>query len=444
MKLRIPPKVKSILEQLQARGYEAYAVGGCVRDSILGREPNDWDITTSARPEQVKEIFRRTVDTGIQHGTVTVLLGAEGFEVTTYRIDGDYLDGRHPESVSFTASLEEDLKRRDFTINAMAYNDRDGLVDLFDGMGDLQRHRIRCVGKAEERFGEDALRILRAVRFSAQLDFPIEEKTRQAAAEAAETLSKVSAERICTELIKLITSPHPEVLKEAWDMGITRVILPEFDALEATEQNTPYHCYNVGDHTLKAMQEVPADRLLRLTMLLHDIAKPDRKTTDENGRDHFKGHGPAGVAKAEAVMRRLKLDNATIQQVKTLITYHDWRMQPEKKQVRRAMNKVGTDLFPALMQVQLADALAQSDYQREEKLQRIRGVQQCAAEILESRDCVTLKQLAIGGRDLMQLGCSPGPGIGRLLQQALELVLEDPEKNSRGTLLAWAAEQLKK
>ena len=262
--IELPERVKEILDTIMEAGYEAYAVGGCIRDSILGRKPNDWDITTSASPYEIKELFRRTVDTGIQHGTVTVMMDKEGFEVTTYRIDGDYKDGRHPSEVTFTASLKEDLRRRDFTINAMAYNEQNGLVDIFGGMQDIADGVIRCVGEPRERFSEDALRIMRAVRFSAQLGYQIEEKTKAAIEELAPTLKKISAERIQVELVKLVTSKHPEELLTAYETGITSVILPEFDLCMETEQHNPHHLYNVGMHTIHAMEVIPADKVLRL------------------------------------------------------------------------------------------------------------------------------------------------------------------------------------
>ena len=294
MKLTIPSNAEKILHILEENGYEAYVVGGCVRDSILGRTPDDWDITTSASPEQVKELFHRTVDTGLQHGTVTVLMDKEGYEVTTYRVDGDYEDGRHPKQVMFTSSLEEDLKRRDFTINAMAYHPVRGLVDLFHGMEDMQAKIIRCVGDPMERFHEDALRILRAVRFSAQLGFTIEKETKNGIRVLAPNLKCVSAERIQTELVKLLVSPHPDYLRVAYETGITKEFLPEFDRCMETEQNTPHHCYTVGEHILHSLMLVRPDKVLRLTMLLHDIAKPVMRKTDENGRDHFKMHAADG------------------------------------------------------------------------------------------------------------------------------------------------------
>ncbi|MEE0954351.1 MAG: HD domain-containing protein [Eubacterium sp.] len=431
MKIQLPASVNYILDLLHSADYEAYAVGGCIRDSILGREPNDWDITTSARPEEVKKIFRRTVDTGIQHGTVTVLVGDHAHEVTTYRVDGEYKDGRHPESVAFTASLAEDLKRRDFTINAMAYNEEDGLVDLYGGMEDIQKGVIRCVGDPEERFTEDALRILRAMRFAAQLDFKIDRLTVNAVIKLAGNLEKISAERICTELIKLITSGHPEYLKGAYEAGITRIILPEFDRMMETPQHNPHHCYNVGDHTIAAMQNVPAEKILRLTMLLHDIGKPLVRTTDERGIDHFKTHAEAGSKLAEKILRRLKLDNDTIDDVKTLILYHDWRVPAQKKAVRRALNKIGERLFPSFLLVQRADALAQSDYQRQEKLERIEKVKSLAEEILEEKECFSLKDLAVTGRDLIEWGIPKGPEIGRLLHVALDAVIDEPSVNTK-------------
>lgn len=434
MRLVIPPKAEYILQTLEKAGYEAYVVGGCVRDCILGRNPNDWDITTSARPEQVKALFRRTVDTGLVHGTVTVMLEKEGFEVTTYRVDGEYEDGRHPKEVSFTASLTEDLKRRDFTINAMAYNPTRGLVDLFDGTGDMQEKVIRCVGNPMERFTEDALRILRAVRFSAQLGFSIAENTWQGLICLAPNLRHVSAERIQTELLKLLVSPHPDYLRRAYETGITKIILPEFDACMETQQNTPHHCFSVGEHTLKSLCNIRADKVLRLTMLLHDIGKPMVKRTDENGRDHFKTHGPEGEKMAVRILRRLKLDNDTIGKVSRLIKWHDFRPNPDMVSVRRAVHKVGEDLFSMYLEVQRADILAQSQYRREEKLARLAAVQACYEEILNQKQCLSLKDLAITGKDLIEQGYRPGKEIGTTLNALLEHVLEFPEDNTKEIL----------
>ena len=295
MTIQLPEKVNQIIHTLQDHGFEAYAVGGCVRDSILGRIPDDWDITTSATPLETKSLFARTFDTGIEHGTITVLLDKDAFEVTTYRVDGKYEDSRHPSEVTFTRSLKEDLLRRDFTINAMAYNETDGLVDIFGGMQDLKEKTIRCVGNARARFGEDALRILRAVRFAAQLGFSIEEETKQGIRELVPNLANISAERIQVELIKLLVSPNPKLLRDAYELGITKVILPEFDEMMLTEQETPHHMYCVGEHTIKSIETIRADKVLRLTMLLHDIAKPMMKTIDVNGVAHFKMHDVKGA-----------------------------------------------------------------------------------------------------------------------------------------------------
>ena len=435
MILEIPKNAETILHILENAGYEAYVVGGCVRDSILGRKPDDWDITTSAKPEQVKELFHRTVDTGLQHGTVTVLMEKEGYEVTTYRVDGEYEDGRHPKEVTFTASLEEDLKRRDFTINAMAYNPSGGLVDLFGGLEDIDRKIIRCVGDPLERFTEDALRIMRAVRFSAQLGFSIEEETRKALKVLAPNLKHVSAERIQVELVKLLMSPHPDYLRTAYEAGITAEFLPEFDACMETAQNTPHHCYTVGEHILHSLCHVRADRVLRITMLLHDIGKPVVRKTDENGRDHFKTHGNAGEKMAGQILRRLKFDNDTIRKVTRLVKWHDDRPEGTLKSVRRAVNRIGEDLFPLYLEVQQADMLAQSLYRRREKQARLDSVRDAYRQIIEEKQCVSLKTLAVTGRDLIENGYRPGREIGEKLEKLLNLVLEDPEKNQKEILL---------
>ena len=434
-RIDVPEKVEHIIDTLTAAGHEAYAVGGCVRDALLGREPADWDITTSASPYEVKALFSRTIDTGIQHGTVTVMLGKEGFEVTTYRVDGEYEDCRHPKEVQFTKSLLEDLKRRDFTINAMAYNPAEGLIDEFDGAGDLKRGIIRCVGDAEARFGEDALRMMRAVRFGAQLGFELEEQTREAVKKLCENLRKVSAERIQTELVKMLVSPHPDRILEAWDLGITGVMLPEFDACMTTSQNTPHHCYTVGEHILHSLCHVRADKVLRITMLLHDIGKPVVRKTDENGRDHFKMHGIAGEKMAAQILRRLKFDNDTTRKVTRLVKWHDDRPEGMTKAVRRAVNRIGEDLFPYYLEVQQADMLAQSDYRRTEKQERLDKVKEAYETIINEHQCVSLKTLAVTGKDLIEAGYKPGREIGETLNRLLEVVLVDPQKNQKEILL---------
>lgn len=442
--IQLPEKVKLIIQRITDAGYEAYAVGGCIRDSILVRIPDDWDITTSASPLQVKEIFGYTIDTGIKHGTVTVMIGGEGFEVTTYRIDGEYEDNRHPREVIFTPCLEEDLKRRDFTINAMAYNDSTGLVDIFDGIGDIEKKLIRCVGNPWERFSEDALRIMRAVRFSAQLGYFIEENTRKAIRQLAADLMHISAERIQAELVKLVVSPNPEYLRTAYELGITKVILPEFDVCMETKQNNPHHCYSVGEHTLVSMGAIAPDKVLRLAMLFHDIGKPETITVDEMGISHFHGHPAVSEKIAETVLKRLKFDNHTIDQVCRLVKYHDYYVELTQRSVRRAMMKVGEDIFPLLLQVKKADMEAQSSYQRKEKEEHLRTVEKLYGQIISQKQCVSLKTLAVSGRDLIgQMGMEPGKKIGEVLAYLLDYVVEDPTRNEKEILIKEAQRHLK-
>lgn len=442
MKIELPNKVLFIINNLQLHGFEAYAVGGCVRDSILAKTPEDWDITTSAKPREIKALFRRTIDTGIEHGTVTVMIGQEAFEVTTYRIDGAYEDSRHPKEVMFTELLEEDLKRRDFTINAMAYNDEVRLVDVFGGMKDLNRHLIRCVGNPTERFKEDALRILRAVRFSAQLDFPIEAYTADAITKLAPTLANISAERIQVELVKLLTSDHPEKIMEAYKLGITQVILPEWDAMVGIEQNTSHHQYDVAEHTVHSLKAVKNDKILRLTMLFHDMGKPAARTTDEKGVDHFKGHALISEEIARTVLRRLKFDNETIKMVTRLVCFHDYRIPAIPKSVRRAMNRIGVDLFPYYLAVRVADTKAQSAYERKEKIKNIIEIREIYQQVLLNAECVTLRDLAVTGRDLMGIGMKPGQEMGNMLGELLELVIDDPKKNNKEFLLSYVEEKI--
>lgn len=435
MQIQLPEKVHKIIDTLEEAGFEAYAVGGCVRDSILGREPDDWDITTSAKPEEMKRLFPRTVDTGIKHGTVTVLLGGEGFEVTTYRIDGTYEDGRHPSEVTFTSNLKEDLLRRDFTFNAMAYNERSGLVDLYGGLADIDKQVIRCVGDAVERFEEDALRMLRAVRFSAQLGYRIDEVTGEAVKALAPNLQKISAERIRVELVKLVTSPHPDYLRTAYELGITAQVLPEFDLCMETPQRHRHHCYDVGEHILHSMLGVEPDKVLRLGMLFHDIGKPQTLTVDPDGTTHNKRHPLEGEKITRKVMRRLKFDNDTTDKVTKLVLYHDYDIAPTEAGVRRAVNRIGEDIFPMIFTVRRADIAAQSDYMREEKLAKVAYIEKLYREVLARRDAVTLKDLAISGNDLIAGGMPPGRQIGETLSALLERVLDDPSLNTREILL---------
>ena len=433
--INVPPAAAKILRELEKHGYEAYVVGGCVRDSLLGREPHDWDITTSALPQEVKAIFPRTIDTGLKHGTVTIMINREGYEVTTYRVDGEYLDGRHPSEVTFTASLKEDLQRRDFTINAMAYSEKDGLRDFFDGLSDLRNGRIRAVGDPEKRFGEDALRIMRAVRFAAQLGYDVEDNTVRAMKKLAPTLSRISAERIAAELDKMLLSPHPEKLRMAYECGITAVILPEFDRCMETGQNNPHHIYNVGEHTIVSIMHARPDRVLRLAMLLHDFGKPACKSTDEAGIDHFYGHPDISAEMAEEILRRLKSDNATRISVVALVRSHDRAIRRTETGVRKAVRDIGEDLFPLLLEVKEADAYAQSEYMRREKLEYLEEIRCLYNSIMERKDCLTLRDLAVKGNDLIAAGMEPGRQIGKVLGEMLEDVIRDPEHNVKEYLM---------
>ena len=435
MKISLPKDVEYIINTLQRAGYEAYAVGGCVRDTILNREPDDWDITTSAKPMEIKKLFPVTIDTGIQHGTVTVLRNHVGYEVTTYRIDGEYADNRHPKEVIFTASLKEDLLRRDFTINAMAYNHEDGIIDEYGGLNDISDGIIRCVGNPYDRFSEDALRIMRAVRFSAQLGYRIEEETSKAIVKLAPNLSTISAERINTELTKLLLSPNPDYLRDACRLGITRVVLPEFDKCMECEQVNPHHCYSVGEHTLHSLRFVPNDRVLRYTMLFHDFGKPDTRSVGEDGRMHFYGHPLVSERMASDIMHRLKFDNDTLHAVKLLCRNHDLEIIEDKKHVRRAMNKLGSDNFSKLLMVKRADCMAQSDYKREEKLASLDKLESIYNEIVSAKECVCMKDLAVCGRDLIDLGVKPGPAMGAILDELLSKVIDEPSLNNREVLL---------
>jgi len=431
MKINMPEKARQIVDSLIEHGFEAYIVGGCVRDFVLGKEPKDWDITTSATPNEVKDLFPRTIDTGIEHGTVTVMCGKEGYEVTTYRIDGKYEDHRRPTEVTFTASLTEDLKRRDFTINAMAYNDKEGIIDQFNGIEDLKNRVIRCVGNPSERFDEDALRILRAVRFSAQLGFTIEENTKKAIILQSVFLKDISAERIQVELTKMLVSNYPEKIKDAYEMGITAVVLPEFDEMMKTDQQNPYHIYNVGEHTIEVVKAIEPQPILRWAALLHDVAKPDTKTTDEEGIDHFICHQEVGITKAEEILRRMKLDNYTIEQVKRLVKWHDYGISkvPTKNSFRKTLSKMGIDLFEDYVKIKTADIMGQSEFNKYEKLDILDKLKDMYGEILEDKDCLTVKDLDINGKQLMELGVEQGPNMKVIFNELLKKVLEEPNLN---------------
>lgn len=456
-RLKIPENVRWIIHKLQEAGFEAYAVGGCVRDMLLGRIPQDWDITTSAKPEDVKALFRRTIDTGIEHGTVTVMIDKTGYEVTTYRLDGEYADHRHPKAVVFTPELREDLKRRDFTINAMAYNDETGIVDEFHGKEDIQKKRIRAVGNPIERFDEDALRMLRAVRFAGQLGFSVEEETLEAIRKKADTLTHVSAERIQVELVKLLNSSGAEKLFIAQETGLTKIFFPEFDEMCETTQNNPHHYLDVAHHTMEAVRCInkifdreykagtfsrTKDRsILTLAALLHDVAKPRSKSVDDKGIDHFYGHDIEGAKLAVKILKRLKFDNETIRIVSSIIRVHDNRHEGGEKAMRRFMNRVGVSNMPYLFALQEADLLAQNDYMKEEKKERLNEAKKFFAKIQKAGEAVTVKDLAITGKDLLDMGVKQGPKIGECLSWLLDKVLDEPAWNEKKTLIKLLEEE---
>jgi tRNA nucleotidyltransferase (CCA-adding enzyme) len=423
MKMKIPHHVEFIIDKLNQAGFEAYAVGGCVRDTLLGRVPGDWDITTSARPEEVKALFHRTIDTGIQHGTVTILMDHVGYEVTTYRIDGEYEDGRHPKQVEFTSNLLEDLKRRDFTINAMAYSHATGIVDAFDGMGDLGRRTIRCVGNPIERFTEDALRILRAIRFSAQLDFTIENETWKAISVIAPNIAKVSKERIQVELTKLLLSDHPEKILEVYETGISRYISPAFHEIPVSAQNEAEkepaalaETQTGDENPAVSGKSVPSEKALKYLRQASALPKEKyirwaaflRLTDDET--------------KAVRILRDLKLDNDTISKVKTLVSWSGRPLEADAAAVRHAMSRMTPKVWDALLDLNQYD-------------DEIRAL---SAEIRTRGDCLDLKHLAVTGQDLISAGMQPGRGLGDNLNDLLELVLNDPDKNEKEILLNFA------
>ena len=441
MQMQLPSPVQRALSLLNKAGYEAYAVGGCVRDTMLGKQPMDWDITTSALPEQISSVFAdyRTIPTGIQHGTVTVIVEDMPLEVTTYRIDGAYTDSRHPDEVFFTSSLPEDLRRRDFTINAMAYHPEKGLVDCFSGAADLAAQKITCVGDPERRFTEDALRILRALRFSATLGFAIEKVTADTIHKLAPLLRRVSAERISEELKKLLVGNHVrQVLLDFADVFC--VIIPELQPLIGLRQDNPYHHLTVYEHTVETIAAVKNDLILRLTMLFHDIGKPACYTRDVNGIDHFRGHPAISTAIAERAMERLRMDNATIGAVKTLIMHHDDDLSLQDKRLKRLLNLLDYAAYQ-LVEVQRADVHGQHPDKRD-RLAFLDAVEAGLAKLEQENACFRLRDLAVNGDDLLAMGYSSGRQLGDTLYKLLDAVMDDACPNERASLLKLAKEWL--
>ena len=443
MKINIPEYAQTALDMLHACGYKAYIVGGCVRDALLGKTPNDYDICTDCTPQEMKKVFAsyNAIETGIKHGTLTVLIGHDPIEITTFRSDGKYSDHRKPDKVRFEKELSQDLKRRDFTINALCYNQSEGLVDMFGGTEDLKHRIIRCVGDPRERFDEDALRILRAMRFSSVLDFEIEKNTSFAIHRQKELLKNISAERIAAELKKLLCGKDPaRILTEYRD--VMAVIIPQLEPCFDLKQNNPHHCYDVYTHICKSVNNISPDWVLRLTMLLHDIGKPLVHTTDSAGVDHFKTHQLKSAKLSREITGALKLDNRSRSRIYDLVLEHDTRIPPVKKSVRRLMSKYDDDFFDDYLRVRRADTLAQSGYMREQKLAELEAIGEVARQIRAEQLCLHISDLEVNGNDLIALGYE-GSDIGKALKLLLDGVIEERTKNEKNALIAYIKENFK-
>ncbi len=441
VKIEMPDYAKKAVKVLNDNGFEAFVVGGCVRDGIMKKNANDWDMTTSAEPQQTLDAFKdyRTVPTGIKHGTVTVLIDSHPLEITTYRVDGEYTDNRRPDSVKFTRDIENDLSRRDFTVNAMAYNEQDGLVDLFGGSEDIENKIIRCVGNPDKRFREDALRIMRAIRFASTLGFEIEEKTAESIRKNRHLLKNISSERIRTELEKLLLGDSAEKILTDFSEVIFEII-PELKETENTTQNCPYHIYNVWQHIVKSVAASPKNKYIRLAMLLHDIEKPKAKTTDENGCDHFKGHAPCSAKTANLILKRLKYDNKTVSVVTDLILHHDDRLYNSPQNIKKHASKFGFEFLYLLDGVSRADILAQNP-EKSDRILLCDKYTELLKKTEEENVCLKISDLAIDGNDLIYLGFK-GKEIGKILDFLLENVIDGKIKNEKEELIKLSKECL--
>ena len=443
MNFDISESARKILSALNQKGYDAYIVGGAIRDLIMGRTPHDYDIATSALPNQIKSIFPCTIDTGIKHGTVTVMDSHASFEVTTFRTDGEYKDTRHPEDVKFISDVKGDMLRRDFTINALAYNENEGVIDCVGGLDDIKNKVIRCVGEPEVRFKEDALRMLRAIRFSVVLGFEIEERTKTAIKKYSILIKKVSAERIREELEKILRSENPGGIIMLHQLGLLKYIIPELDVCFSVNQRNKYHLYNVGEHIIHAVAKTPEDITIRWAALLHDIGKPLCKSVDANGIIHFYGHHHESVRLADDILRRLRLDNDSRKNILTLIENHDNRIEPSLVGVKRIMARLGADLFTKLLLLQEADNSAKNPKFLPDKLAKINDVRVIYRKVLSERQPYVTSDLIINGRDLIKIGFRAGREIGDTLRCLLDEVLINPSLNNRDYLMM-RAKQLKK
>lgn len=441
MKINLPLDVEYILNTLQSHNHQAYIVGGCVRDALLNKEPKDYDITTSALPEQVMEIFENNlhyiIPTGLQHGTVTLMLNSVPYEITTFRNDGEYTDCRRPETVLFTSNFHEDLSRRDFTINAMAYNHQEGLIDPLNGQVDLINKTIRCVGNPNNRFQEDTLRMMRAVRFANRLNFNIHAYTFNSIYKNSKLLNNISKERIATELNGILLSDHPN-LTLLLSSNLLQQFLPELSNCFKVQQNNPYHVYSVGRHIFESVKHIEPTLHLRLTMLLHDIAKPLTKTTDENGIDHFYEHNRIGADMATTILKRLRYDNHTIMKVRDLVLYHDAEIHPTTKSIKRWLNKTSEETVRDLLKVKEADILAQNPIYYPDRHDKLKQIKILLDEILQEKQCFNKKDLAINGNDLIAMGFPEGKEIGRIIDELVEYVIDNPEINTKDMLEEYA------
>lgn len=438
--LTLPSQVHTALDRLTAAGWEAYVVGGAVRDALRGCAAGDWDITTNAEPAQVERVFagERLIETGLRHGTVTVLLDGLPLEITTYRVDGDYTDHRRPDAVRFTRSLREDLLRRDFTMNALAYNPRTGLVDVCGGAEDIARGVVRCVGEPDRRFQEDGLRILRALRFASVLGFQIAPETAAAIHRNRALLQYLAAERVQSELTKLLCGQNVDaVLREFSD--VLAVPIPELTPMFGFPQHNPHHDKDVWDHTIAVIESITPEPVLRWAALLHDIGKPSCFSLAEDGIGHFFGHSDQSTSMAESILSRLRFDNASKEQIVRLVRYHDMPITADRKPIKRLLSKHGEDATRQLIELHKADTLGQSAICRH-RIAIFEEVSQMINEILQEESCFTLKDLAVNGHDMMTLGFQ-GPTIGRVLQECLDAVLDEQIPNEHETLMAFAKDR---
>lgn len=437
--MKLPEQICEILDSLENAGFSAYVVGGCVRDDMMGLAAHDFDVTTSAKPCEVERVFShcKVVETGLKHGTVTVLYKGIQVEITTYRADGDYSDGRHPDSVSFTTDIKDDLSRRDFTMNGIAFSHKRGYVDPFGGAEDIRAGIIRCIGDPEQRFGEDALRILRALRFSSVLGFRIEDRTAQAIRENYGTLVKVSKERIFSELTRLLCGK--DVRRVMMDFSeVFALLIPPLKEMIGYEQHCIYHNSTVYEHTARAVENAPAEPALRLAMLFHDMGKPLCKTEGEDGAWHFYGHAEQSAILADEILREYKSSNELRERVVSIVKYHDHPLELSKKHIRKMLSKIGFDRFRDIMFAHMADDGAKADFCRN-RIEIARQSLEIAEEIVAEQPCLTLKDLALSGGDLKAL-MKPSPQMGELLKQLLNEVLEEKIENKKDALYKRAQE----